>query len=110
MALLFPCMVVRSARRILHQTLLAGACLLHGCQPFSSFSSDARVVNLPELCKLSIDDLLRVTVVDDSKKRLPLMPLIDLPLEKLLMIEVVRRSQGLGQDAALAMPNWARMD
>jgi hypothetical protein len=90
--------------------LLAGACLLHGCQPFSPFSSDARVVNLPELCKLSIDELLRVTVIDDSKRHLPLMPLIDLPLEELLMIEIVRRSHGLGQEAALAMPNRARMD
>jgi hypothetical protein len=90
--------------------LLAGACLLHGCQPFSPFSSDARVVNLPELCKLSIDELLRVTVIDDSKRHLPLMPLIDLPLEELLMIEAVRRSHGFGQGGALATSNRAMMD
>lgn len=110
MAILLPCRVARSVRRICCGVLLTGVCLLYGCQPFSPFSSDARVVNLSGLCKLSIEELLRVTVINDSLQHLPLMPLIDLPLEKLLMIEAVRHSHGLGQDDALVNLNRATMD
>jgi len=90
MAILFHSMVARPASRLLCATLFAGFCLLPGCQPFSPLSADVKVVNLPELCKLSIEELLRVTVIDDPQRH---APLLDLPLEELLMIEVVRHSK-----------------
>lgn len=63
----------------------------------------AAVVYLPELCKLSIETLLRVRVIDDSSRNLPL---IDLPLEKLLTIEAIRLTHN-GQSAEPVMGTFA---
>ena len=90
--------------------LLTGVCLLYGCQPFSPFSSDARVVNLSGLCKLSIEELLRVTVIEDARRHLPvlsLIALIELPLEELLVIDVAGHPHAVG---AKVEPNATTID
>lgn len=90
--------------------LFAGCCLLQGCQPLTRLSADVKVVNLPELCKLSVEELLHVTVVDEPQRHAPLPPLLDLPLEKLLMIEAVRHSQKISPLEASAASRSATMD
>lgn len=90
MAILFHSLVARLALRLLCATLILGCWLLVGCQLLTRLSADVTVVKLPELCKLSIEELLRVTVIDDPQRH---VPLLDLPFEELLMIEVVRYSK-----------------
>ena len=76
--------------------LLAGVCLALGCQQVPSLAGRTRVVNLPELCKLSLEELLRVTVIEDARRHLPSLSLIDLPLEELLVIDVAGHPHAVG--------------
>ena len=84
--------------------LLAGVCVVLGCQLVPPFAGGARVVNLSELCKLSLEELLRVTVTEDARRHLPvlsLIALIDLSLEDLLMIDVVGHPHPFGAKVEL---------
>ena len=74
--------------------MVAGLVLAQGCQLFSQPSRGARVVNSLELCKLSLEELLRLTVLEVSNPYQPRLLLIDLPLDDLLTIEAVRPSRG----------------
>jgi hypothetical protein len=75
-----------------------------GCQQVPSLAGRIRVVNLPELCKLSLEELLRVTVIEDARRHLgvlSLIALIDLPLEDLLMIDVAGHPHPFGAKVEL---------
>ena len=66
MAIYFRNDVAYFVRRSRCCVLLVGLCLVLGCQPVSPHSGRARVVNLPELCGLSLEELLMIDVVGQS--------------------------------------------
>lgn len=93
--------------------LLAGVCFVLGCQPVPPFAESVRVVNLRELCKLSLEELLRVTVIEDARRHMPVLSLIamiELPLEELLMIDVVGHSNSVSVGDASASPRVTTID
>ena len=99
MAMFFRDELACFVRRSCYCVLLAGVCFVLGCQLDSPFAGSARVVNLTELCKLSLEELLRVTVIEDARRHLPvlsLIALIDLPLEELLVIDVAGHPHAVG--------------
>lgn len=97
---IFVCTVARPLQRMLLSALAVGVCALPGCQHSPRVPANATLIGLPELCRLSIEELLRVTVVSEAMRHAPFMPLVDLPLEELLMIQVVRQSLDVRADAA----------
>lgn len=110
MAIFFRDELLCFVRRSCCCALLAGVCLALGCQQVPSLAGRTRVVNLPELYKLSLEELLRVTVIEDVKRHLPVLSmvaLIELPLEELLMIDVVGHPHPFG---AKVEPNAAAID
>ena len=96
MAIFFRDELLCFVRRSCCCALLAGVCLALGCHQVPSLAGRTRVVNLPELCKLSLEELLRVTVIEDARRHLPLLSLIDLPLEELLVIDVAGHPHAVG--------------
>ena len=92
--------VTRCLQRMLFAALALGTGFLPGCQHSPRVPVAATIIGLPKLCRLSIEELLRVTVISEAVRHAPFMPLVDLPLEELLMIEVVRRSIDVRADAA----------
>ena len=110
MAIFFRDELLCIVRRSCCCALLAGVCLALGCQPLSPLAGRTRVVNLPELCKLSLEELLRVTVIEDARRHLPVLSmiaLIELPLEELVMIDVVGHPHPVG---AKVEPNATAID
>ena len=104
MAIFFRDELLCFVRRTCCCALLAGVCLALGCHQVPSLAGRTRVVNLPELCKLSLEELLRVTVIEDARRHLPvlsLIALIDLSLEDLLMIDVVGHPHPFGAKVEL---------
>ena len=107
MAMFFRDELACFVRRSCYCVLLAGVCFVLGCQLVSPFAGSARVVNLTELCKLSLEELLRVTVIENARRHLPLLSLIDLPLEELLVIDVAGHPHAVG---AKVEPNATTID
>ena len=83
---------------------------MQGCQFVLPFDREAGVVNLPELCKLSLEELLRVTAIDDAGRQLPVVSLIELPLEELLTIGVVGHSHTASAVGASAAQRATTVD
>ena len=82
-------MAARLARKAWSGNLQVLACLVAILLALTSPAA-AAVLYLPELCKLSVEELLLVRVVDPVLRHSPQTPLIDLELEELLTITAAR--------------------
>jgi len=104
-ATIFRCMAASPAWKALSGSLQVLACLVAILlAPPPALSSPATgILYLPELCRLSVEELLLVRVIDPAAHSAPGMPLIDLELEELLTIKALRltyngRSTGAIED------------
>ena len=93
MAILFRCLAARWSRWGISASLAVPACcvaILLAPQLAFSPSAVASVLYLPELCALSVEELLRVRVIGPDSRYSHRGQLIDLELEELLTIKAVR--------------------